>query len=150
MICHSIKASCSGRQFPVFQRHGFLGTFQTQTAQKRQPQHYAVSPKKYGHSYVVFCCGWVCHYNDLIMSATASQITSLTIVYQTVYSGADYRKHQSPASLTFVRATHRWPVNSPYKGPVTRKMFPFDDVIMYWHYPHRSRLFLMDDQSVFA
>ena len=60
----------------------------------------------------------------------ASQITSLTIVYSTVYSGADQRKHQSSASLSFVRGIHRWPVNSPHKGPVTQKMFPFDDVIM--------------------
>ena len=60
----------------------------------------------------------------------ASQITSLTMVYSTVYSGADQRKHQSSASLAFVRGIHRWPVNFPHKGPVTRKMFPFDDVIM--------------------
>ena len=60
----------------------------------------------------------------------ASQITSLTIVYSTVYSGTDQRKHQSSASLVFVRGIHRWPVNSPHKGPVTRKMFPFYDVIM--------------------
>ena len=60
----------------------------------------------------------------------ASQITSLTIVYSTVYSDADQRKHQSSASLAFVRGIHRWPVNSPQKWPVTRKMFPFDDVIM--------------------
>ena len=65
------------------------------------------------------------------MDAMASQITSLTIVYSLVYSGADQRKHQSSASLAFVRGIHRWPVNSPHKGPVTRKMFPFDDVIMY-------------------
>ena len=64
------------------------------------------------------------------MSTMAPQITSLTIVYSTVYSGADYRKYQSPASLAFVRGFHRWPVNSPRKGPVTRKMVPFDDVIM--------------------
>ena len=64
------------------------------------------------------------------MSAIASQITSLTIVYSTVYSGADQRKHESSASLTFVRGIHRGPVNSPHKWPVTRKMFPFDDVIM--------------------
>ena len=63
------------------------------------------------------------------MSAMASQITSLTIVYSTVYSGADKRKHQSSASLAFVRRNHQWPVNSPYKWPVTRRMFPFDDVI---------------------
>ena len=51
--------------------------------------------------------------------------------YLTVYTGADQRKHQSSASLAFVRGIHRWPVNSPHKGPVTRKTFPFDDVIMW-------------------
>ena len=65
------------------------------------------------------------------MGAIASQITSLTIVYWTVYSDADQRKHQSSASLAFVRGIHRGPVNSPHKWPVTRKMLPFDDVIMY-------------------
>ena len=70
------------------------------------------------------------HYNDVIMSPMASQFTSLTIVYSTVYSGADQRKHQSYASLAFVRGIHRWPVNSPHKGPITRKMFPFDAVTM--------------------
>ena len=64
------------------------------------------------------------------MSAMASQITSLIIVYSTVYSDVDQRKYQSSASLAFVRGIHLWPVNSPHKGPVTRKMFPFDDVIM--------------------
>ena len=43
------------------------------------------------------------HYSDVIMGAMASQITSLTIVYSTVYSGADLRKHQSSASMAFVR-----------------------------------------------
>ena len=57
------------------------------------------------------------------MCAMASQITSLTIVYSTVYSGVDQRKNQSSASLAFVRGIHRWPVNSPHKWPVTRKMF---------------------------
>ena len=70
------------------------------------------------------------HYDNAIMGAMASQITSLTIVYSTVYSGADQRKHQSSTSLAFVQGIHLWPVNSPHKGPVTRKMFPFDDVIM--------------------
>ena len=70
------------------------------------------------------------HYGDVIMGAKASQITSLTIVYSTVYSDADQGKHQSSASLAFVRGIHRGPVNSPHKWPVTRKMFPFDDVIM--------------------
>ena len=57
------------------------------------------------------------------MGKMASQITSLTIVYSTVYSGADQRKYQSSAG----------PVNSPHKWPVTRKMFPFHDVIsLFW------------------
>ena len=72
------------------------------------------------------------HYDDIIMGTIASQITSLTIVYSTVYSGADQNKHQSSASLAFVWGIHRGPVNSPHKWPVTRKMFPFDDVIMIY------------------
>ena len=65
------------------------------------------------------------------MGAIGSQITSLTIVYSTAYSGADQSKHQSSESLAFVWGIHRGPVNSPHKWPVTRKMFPFDDVIMH-------------------
>ena len=72
----------------------------------------------------------ILHYNDVIMSMMASQITGVFIVCSIVGSGADQRKYQSSASLAFVRGIHRWPVNSPHKGPVTRKMFPFDDVIM--------------------
>ena len=64
-----------------------------------------------------------------IMGAKASQITSLTIVYSTIYSGVD-KKHESSALLAFVWRIHRWLANSPHKWPVTRKMFPFDDVIM--------------------
>ena len=71
------------------------------------------------------------HYGDVVMGRVASQITSLTIVYLTVYSGADQIKNQSSASLAFVRGIHRGPVNSPHKWPVMRKMFPFDDVIMF-------------------
>ena len=47
------------------------------------------------------------HYSDVVMGAMASQITSLTIVYSTVYSGADQRKHQNSVSLVFVREIHR-------------------------------------------
>ena len=68
------------------------------------------------------------HYSDVIIAAMAYQITRITIVYSTIYSDADQRKHQN--SLAFVRGIHRWPVNSPHKWPLTRKMFPFDDVIM--------------------
>ena len=79
------------------------------------------------------------HYSDVRMGTIASQITSLTIVYSTVYSDADQRKHQSSASLAFVWGIHRGPVNSPHKWPVTRKMFPFDNVIMTNH-PHNAKL----------
>ena len=65
------------------------------------------------------------HYRDIIMGTMAYQITTLTTVYSTVYSDSDQRKHQSFGSLAFV------PVNSPHKWPVTWKMSPFDDVIMY-------------------
>ena len=65
------------------------------------------------------------------MSVMASHVTGVSFVCSVVCSGADQRKHQSSASLAFVRGIHRSPVNSPHKGPVTRKMFPFDDVIMF-------------------
>ena len=74
------------------------------------------------------------HYNDVIMGAIASQITSLTVVFSIVYLDTDQRKRQSSAPLAFVRGIHRRPVNSPHKWPVTRKMFPFDDVIMEGKY----------------
>ena len=65
------------------------------------------------------------------MSAMASQITGVSIVHSTLCSGANQRKYQSSASLAYVRGIHRSPVNSSHKGPVTRKMLPFDDVIMW-------------------
>ena len=67
------------------------------------------------------------HYSDVIMSVIAFQNTGISIAYSAVCSGAD----QSSASQAFVSGIHRWPVNSPHKGPVTRKMVPFEDVIMY-------------------
>ena len=71
------------------------------------------------------------HYSDVKMGTMASRITNLIIAYSTVYSGADQIKYQGFASLAFVRGINRWPVNSSHKWPVTRKMFPFDDVIMH-------------------
>ena len=47
-----------------------------------------------------------------------------------VCSGSDQRKHQSSASLGFVRWIHRLPV-TPHKGRMTRKMFPYDDAIIF-------------------
>ena len=78
------------------------------------------------------------------MSLIASQITSLTIVYSTVYSDTDQRKYQSSAPLAFVWGIHRGPVNSPHKWPVTRKMFPlviyviinpsFNRLLLFYHW----------------
>ena len=70
------------------------------------------------------------HYSDAIMGTMTSQITGVSIICPTVCSTAGQIKHQSSASLASVRGIHRWPVDSPHKGSVTRKMFPFDDVIM--------------------
>ena len=68
-----------------------------------------------------------------------SHVTSLTIVYSTVSPGADQRKHQSSAaSLAFVPGIHRSPLNSPHKWTMTRKMFPFDDVIMIYIISHQQ------------
>ena len=87
-----------------------------------------VYPMKCAHGFAGF---FFFHYNDIRMSSMVSQIASLMIVYSTVYSGADQRKHQSSVSLASVRGIHRWLVNSPHKGPVMRKMFPFHDIIMH-------------------
>ena len=73
------------------------------------------------------------HYSGVIMSAMTSKITGVSNVCSNVYSGADQRIHQSSASLVFVREIHGWPVDSPHKGPVTRKRFPFDDVSSLAH-----------------
>ena len=70
-------------------------------------------------------------YYDVILMIKASQITVVCSVCPTVGSGADQRKHQSSASLAFVWGIHWWPVNSPHKRPVTRNMFPFNDIIMH-------------------
>ena len=75
------------------------------------------------------------------MGAMTSQIASLNIVYSTVFSGADQRKHHSSASLAFVRGIHQWPVNSSHKWLVARKMFLFEDVIMIDYPPSYSSLF---------
>ena len=65
----------------------------------------------------------MCHYSGVILCAVASQITGVSIVCSTVWSSTDQRKYQSSASLAFVKGIHLWPVDSPHKGPVTRKCF---------------------------
>ena len=69
-------------------------------------------------------------WSDLIMGAVVYQIISLTIFHSTVYTGASQSKHQNSVSLAFVLRIHLWLMNSPHKWLVTRKMFPFDDVII--------------------
>ena len=94
---------------------------------------------------LVFCfCVVKSHYCDVIMGAMASQITSVSIVYSTISSGADQRKYQSSISLAFVRRIHRWPVSSLHKGPVMRKMFP-----LKWHH-HDWIKFLLKIIACFA
>ena len=79
---------------------------------------------------------WPCHplhlqhYSDVIMGAKVSQITSLTTVYSSGYSGTDRGKHQSFALLAFVRRICWW-------RPVTRKLVPFDAVIMKFNLIHK-------------
>ena len=85
----------------------------------------------------------ISHYGDVVISTIASQITSVSMVYSSVCSDADQRKHQSSASLAFVRGIHRWPVNSPHKGPVTRTCFQLMTSSWRWisclHYPINAR-----------
>ena len=79
------------------------------------------------------------HYNGVIMSAMATQITGILLVCSTVCSGADQRIHQISASLlAIVRGIHRWPMDSPHKRPVTRKMFPF-----WWRHHGRRAIYVL-------
>ena len=71
----------------------------------------------------------VLHYNDVITSAMASQSTCLTIVYWTIYSGTDQRRHQSSASLAFVRGIHRWPVKFP-----SQRASNAENVSIWWRH----------------
>ena len=75
--------------------------------------------------------GRTLHYTDVIMTTMASQITSLTIVYSTVYSDADQRKHQSSASLAFVWGIHRDRWIPRTKGQLRGKCFHL--MTSSWH-----------------
>ena len=72
------------------------------------------------------------HYSGVIMGAMASQITSLTIVYLTVYLGADQRKHQSSASLAFVRRIHRWPVTGDGRMSWKQALIQLQCLVRLW------------------
>ena len=78
------------------------------------------------------------HYSDGTISVMASQIPGISTVCSNVYSDGHQRKDQSSASLAFMRGIHRWPVDSPHKGQITRKIFSFDDVIMTTPHMHES------------
>ena len=129
------KKKKNDKSFPI--KRYLFNIFFRLTAKKASDMHIIVP--LWGEPTGAFCA----HYGDVIMGTIASQITSLTIVYSTIYSDANQRKHQSSASLAFVRGSHRGPVNSPHKWPVTRKMFPFDDVIMRKHQRHGKRFHVM-------
>ena len=83
------------------------------------------------------------------MSAMESQITSLTIAYSSVYSRRRWKKTSKLRITGLVRGIDRWPVNSPHKGPVTRKVFPFEDVIMLWELEVWSMFYLSHCTVVF-
>ena len=76
--------------------------------------------------YIGFHCALQWHHNGRV----ASQITCVPIVCSFICSCAGQIKHRSFASLAFAREIHRWPMDSPNNGQVTRKMFPFDDITM--------------------
>ena len=99
-----------------------------------QTNYISSRKEKANHSHVLL--GF--YYSGVIMSAMAFQNTGVLVVCSTVSSCADQRKNQSSAhcSTGFVRGIHWWPVDSPHRGPITWKMFPFDDAI-------RSKLYVL-------
>ena len=108
----------------------------------------SLSKKSWGWWFETPLCPLWRHSNEkmafLILATTLqwrqNEHNGVSIIYLIVCSGADKRKHEISGSLAFVRGIHRWPVNSPHKGPVTRKLFPFDYVIMHFHC--RSRIWV--------
>ena len=79
------------------------------------------------------------HYDDVIMSERASQITTIiTIVYSIVYSDVDQRKHQSSASLAIVRGIHREPAQMASYA---------ENVSIWWRHHERSKEYLPPSTS---
>ena len=64
------------------------------------------------------------------MSAMASQITGVSIVYSAVCLGEDQRKYQRSASLAFVERTQRLLEVSLHKKASNAENVSIDDVIM--------------------
>ena len=77
------------------------------------------------------------HYDDIIMGMKASQITSLTIIYSVIYSGADQRKHQSSASLALCVG------NSPVTGEFPTQMASNTENVSIWWRHHAMSSFGM-------
>ena len=90
--------------------------------------HYIVGQYRSSNEFQKVACMTVPQH--VIMSGSPKSPASRLFTQPFYFQGTDQRKHQSSASLAFVRRIQRWPANSPHKWPVTRKMFPFDDVIM--------------------
>ena len=72
---------------------------------------------------------WQIHYSDIIMSTMASQIPGFPVLLNRLL-GCRSKETSKLRYTGFVNGIPRWPVHSSHKGPVTRKMFPFDDFIM--------------------
>ena len=82
------------------------------------------------------------HYNGVIIGTMAHKITIVSIVCPTVCSDADQMKHQSSASLAFVRGIHRWAVDYPHKWQVKRK-------VSFWWRHHAMISFFFSTFSIF-
>ena len=93
----------------------------------------------YAHVEITKWCIWV-HYSDVTMRLMTSSINIVSSICSTICFGGHQRKHQKSASLVFMRGIHRWPVDSPHKGPITRKMFRFDDVLVKHMYVNKEDL----------
>ena len=119
-----------GHVYPTLSIPWILVAWRRQDPGHQQPWYCLITPRVFQPS-SQHQKDWslIVHYSDAIMSTMASEIST---VCSTVSSGAD-KKNQSSTSLAFVRRIHRWPMDSPHKEPVTRKMFPCDVVIVYFN-----------------
>ena len=84
------------------------------------------------------------HYSDIIMCAMVSQITSLTIVYLTISSGTDQRKHQNSMSLASVR-------NLPVTGEFpAQRSSDAENVSIWWRHHVTEMAILLQGNSLKA
>ena len=123
VLCWSMQCICQCYSWWMF--HWHWSNCKIAPVQVKKSGRIWVTSTSHTVSNSMWICLGVIHYNDVIMNAMASKITDISVVYSDVHQ----RKHQSSASLAFVRGFHRCPVNSPHKGPVTRKI-----VSIWWHH----------------